>query len=68
LSRESDEYEVAGLFTTINPAFELVAMHAVRVELLRHQAQAVGLPLHLIAIPYPCSDQQYVSPQNLLTP
>jgi uncharacterized protein (TIGR00290 family) len=57
--RESGEHEVAGLFTTVNAAFGRVAMHAVRVELLRRQAQAVGLPLHLIEIPYPCSDEQY---------
>jgi uncharacterized protein (TIGR00290 family) len=59
--RRSDEYEVTGLFTTINAAFGRVAMHAVRVELLRQQAQAVGLPLHLMAIPYPCSDEQYAA-------
>ncbi|MDP2762387.1 MAG: ATP-binding protein [Sideroxyarcus sp.] len=57
--RQSGEHEVTGLFTTINAAFGRVAMHAVRVELLRQQAQAVGLPLHLIEIPYPCSDEQY---------
>jgi len=56
--RQSDEYEVAGLFTTVNATFERVAMHAVRVELLREQALAVGLPVHLIEIPYPCSDEQ----------
>lgn len=59
--RQSGEYEVSGLFTTINSAFDRVAMHAVRVELLRLQAQAVGLPLHLIEIPYPCSDEQYAA-------
>lgn len=59
--RQSDEYAVAGLFTTINSAFERVAMHAVRIELLREQARAVGLPLHLIAIPNPCSNEQYAA-------
>lgn len=59
--RQSDEYEVTGLFTTVNAAFGRVAMHAVRVELLRLQAQAVGLPLYLIEIPYPCSDEQYAA-------
>ena len=59
--RQSAEYEVTGLFTTINTTFERVAMHAVRVELLRQQAQAVGLPLHLIEIPYPCSNEQYAA-------
>jgi uncharacterized protein (TIGR00290 family) len=59
--RQSGEYEVTGLFTTINATFSRVAMHAVRVELLLQQAQAVGLPLHLIEIPYPCSDEQYAA-------
>lgn len=58
---QSDDYEVAGLFTTINAEFERVAMHAVRVELLRQQAQAVGLPLYLIEIPNPCSNEQYAA-------
>jgi uncharacterized protein (TIGR00290 family) len=59
--RQSDDYEVTGLFTTINSAFDRVAMHAVRVELLREQAQAAGLPLYLIEIPYPCTDEQYAA-------
>jgi len=59
--RQHGDFEVTGLFTTINIAFDRVAMHAVRVELLREQARAVGLPLHLIEIPYPCSDEQYAA-------
>ena len=38
--RQSGEHEVAGLFTTVNAAFDRVAMHAVRVELLKRQAEA----------------------------
>lgn len=59
--RQSDKHQVTGLFTTINSAFDRVAMHAVRVALLREQALAVGLPLHLIEIPYPCSNEQYAA-------
>lgn len=59
--RQSEEHLVTGLFTTINSAFGRVAMHAVRVELLREQARAVGLPLYLIEIPYPCSNEQYAA-------
>ena len=59
--RQSGGCAVTGLFTTVNSAFGRVAMHAVRVELLRQQAQAVGLPLHPIEIPYPCSDEQYAA-------
>jgi uncharacterized protein (TIGR00290 family) len=34
-------------------------MHGVRVDLLQQQARSVGLPLHIIEIPYPCSDGEY---------
>lgn len=57
--RRSREVEVAGLLTTINEAHDRVAMHAVRVELLQAQAEAVGLPLWTVPIPSPCSDRQY---------
>jgi len=50
---------VAGLLTTINAAFDRVAMHAVRVALLRAQAEAVGLPLFEVGIPSPCPNEAY---------
>ncbi|HYB96607.1 MAG TPA: hypothetical protein VEC39_16660 [Vicinamibacterales bacterium] len=49
----------AGLLTTTNQAFDRVAMHAVRRELLEAQARAAGLPLHVVPLPWPCSNQQY---------
>jgi len=57
--RQDPRVKVVGLFCTVNGAFDRVAMHGVRVELLRRQADHVGLPLHLIQIPYPCSDVAY---------
>jgi len=51
--------EVVGLLTTVNEAFGRVAMHAVRVELLRAQAGAVGLPLLEVPIPWPCPNEAY---------
>jgi uncharacterized protein (TIGR00290 family) len=57
--RGQQEVEVVGLLTTINEHFDRVAMHAVRSELLRAQALAVGLPLHTVAIPWPCSNEDY---------
>lgn len=51
--------DVAGLFTTVNSAFDRVAMHGVRRELLAAQAEAAGLPLYELPIPYPCSNEQY---------
>jgi uncharacterized protein (TIGR00290 family) len=50
---------VAGLLTTTNEAFDRVAMHAVRRELLEAQAEAAGLPLHVIPLPWPCSNEEY---------
>jgi uncharacterized protein (TIGR00290 family) len=52
---------VAGLLTTVNEAFDRVAMHAVRRELLEEQARATGLELHMVNIPYPCSNEEYES-------
>ena len=59
LLRSDPALEVVGLFTTINERFARVAMHAVRVELLRAQAAAVGLPLLEVGLPWPCSNEQY---------
>jgi uncharacterized protein (TIGR00290 family) len=57
--RQSLEVEVVGLLTTVNQLADRVAMHAVRSELLRAQADAVGLPLYPVPIPSPCSNAQY---------
>jgi uncharacterized protein (TIGR00290 family) len=51
--------EVTGLFTTLNAAFDRVAMHAVRRTPLEMQADAACLPLHVIDIPHPCSNADY---------
>jgi uncharacterized protein (TIGR00290 family) len=50
---------VGGLLTTVNHAFDRVAMHAVRRSLLTAQAQAAELPLHMVDIPWPCSNAEY---------
>jgi uncharacterized protein (TIGR00290 family) len=57
--RQQREVDIVGLLTTINEAFDRVAMHAVRSELLRAQAAAVDLPLWPVTIPWPCSNAQY---------
>jgi uncharacterized protein (TIGR00290 family) len=57
--RRQDEYEIAGLLTTINETASRVAMHAVRETLLERQAAATGLPLIKVAIPYPCPNEAY---------
>jgi len=57
--RQGADVEVVGLFTTVNAAFDRVAMHGVRRELIEAQAEAAGLPLHLLEIPYPCPNEEY---------
>jgi uncharacterized protein (TIGR00290 family) len=57
--RRDPALEVVGLLTTVNSEFGRVAMHGVRVALVRQQALAAGLPLHEIALPWPCSNEQY---------
>jgi uncharacterized protein (TIGR00290 family) len=57
--RQMPDVEVVGLLTTLNEAFERVAMHAVRAELLRAQAKAAGLPLREIMLPWPCTNEEY---------
>ena len=53
------EYNVVGLFCTVNKKYARTAMHAVRIELLKAQADSIGLPLDIIEIPYPCTNQEY---------
>lgn len=62
--QQDPSIEVVGLFTSINETFDRVAMHAVRTELLKRQAEAAGtpekpLPLDIIPLPFPCSNDDY---------
>ncbi len=49
----------AALLTTINQSADRVAMHGVRRELLEAQAQAAGVPLWSIPLPWPCTNEDY---------
>lgn len=57
--RQKPEVEVVGLLTTVNAAFNRVAMHGVRNEILQAQAVAAGLPLHVVELPWPCPNEEY---------
>jgi uncharacterized protein (TIGR00290 family) len=59
--RQQGDCEIVGLVTTINEAFDRVAMHAVPTPLLERQAAAAGVPLWKVAIPHPCSNAEYES-------
>ena len=51
--------EPAALLTTMNEEAGRVAMHAVRADVLQAQADAAGLPLFTIPLPWPCSNEIY---------
>ncbi len=59
--RRDPRYQVCGLVTTVNVTHRRVAMHATRIRLLQAQASAVGLPLHIVSIPHPCTNAAYES-------
>ena len=59
LLRRDPSVEVVALLTTFNSEFDRVAMHAVRRELMEQQAEAAGLPLWAVPLPWPCSNEQY---------
>lgn len=57
--RQTHPGAVGGLLTTLNEAFDRVAMHAVRRTLLDAQAEAAGLPLYAVGLPWPCTNLEY---------
>jgi uncharacterized protein (TIGR00290 family) len=59
--RQRAEYEVVGLLTTFNEVADRVAMHAVRRDLVERQAEAAGLPLWAVPLPWPCTNERYES-------
>src|SRR5205807_3232878 len=57
--RRQGTLEIAGLITTINSAFDRVAMHSTRRSLVEMQARAAGIPLIPVPLPWPCSNADY---------
>ena len=57
--QQNPAFEVVGLFTTVNEEFNRVSMHGVRTELVEQQAVSLGLPLEIIRLPNPCTNEQY---------
>jgi uncharacterized protein (TIGR00290 family) len=57
--RRTGAAEIVGLLTTVNETHERVAMHGVRERLLDLQAEAAGLPLIKVPIPFPCPNEIY---------
>ena len=59
LLRQRGDVEIGALLTTINESAQRVAMHAVRVDVLKAQAEAIGAPLWMVPIPSPCPNEVY---------
>lgn len=57
--RQSGDFEIVALLTTVNRTHQRVAMHSVRESLLEMQAAAAALPLVKVPIPSPCSNDIY---------
>jgi uncharacterized protein (TIGR00290 family) len=57
--RQQGRLDGAALLTTVNETADRVAMHGVRRALLEAQAGAAGLPLRVIPLPHPCSNEIY---------
>lgn len=57
--RQSAEYEVVALLTTLTRDFDRISMHGVRRELLLRQAQAIGLPVDEVWISQGASNAEY---------
>jgi uncharacterized protein (TIGR00290 family) len=52
-------FDIVGLLTTVTREFDRISMHGVRVELLRRQAESLGIPLRMVEIAHPCSNAIY---------
>lgn len=50
---------VVGLLTTTDAVTGHVTSHGVRRRLLEAQAEAAGLPLHVVPLPWPCPNAEY---------
>ncbi len=57
--QQHDDVEIVGLLTSFNEAADRVAMHAVRRTLVEAQAEAAGLPLWPVLLPWPCTNADY---------
>lgn len=62
LLQRPEEWEVVGLLCSVADEFRRVSHHGVREELLAFQAEAIGLPLDTLRIPFshgPCKNEDY---------
>src|SRR5712664_2114257 len=54
-----EQFRLVALLTTVTESYDRIAMHGVRRELLRQQAESLRLPLHEVFIPPKCGNPLY---------
>lgn len=59
LRQEPDRFDIRGVFTTVTEHFDRVSIHSTPTWVLKEQAARLRVRLHVIPIPYPCSNMQY---------
>jgi uncharacterized protein (TIGR00290 family) len=64
--RQSGEFDIVALLTTINRTHSRVAMHAVRESLVELQAAAAGLPLVKVFISAICRNEDYEQAMSIV--
>src|SRR5271169_4776169 len=57
--RRDPEFEIVELLTTVTEGYERISMHGVRNELLRQQAESIGLQVEEVRIPPECPNSVY---------
>lgn len=48
---QNPEFKIENLLTSVNQQYQRISMHGVRVELLKAQAESIGIPLKIMEIP-----------------
>jgi uncharacterized protein (TIGR00290 family) len=56
-----ERYDVVGLVTTLDESTQRISAHDVRRELVQRQADAIGLPLHVVTLPPNPSNDVYLA-------
>jgi uncharacterized protein (TIGR00290 family) len=59
VARVDLDVEVVALHSTLTADYDRVSMHGVRRDLLERQAERLGLPVHIVELPTPCSNDEY---------
>jgi len=57
--RQTSDFEVRALLTTVTEGYERVSMHAIRESILAQQAAEIGVPVVRVPIPPGCPNSLY---------